>query len=117
VSGQRQYPGARIDPATAEVWFVYAPTLDPYGELELEPEEWDVGRQWCARDPVEQVAVSFYELPAATREALEGKRRAADREGWAELIGGAVRWLSPTGFVLAGRNLLRAPNTMRFGVA
>jgi hypothetical protein len=93
-SEQRQLAGARIDPATAEVWFVYAPTLDPYFELDLEPEFQDVGRQWFARDPIEQIAVSFYDLPPATREALEGKRRAADREGWAELLGGPVWWLA-----------------------
>jgi hypothetical protein len=86
---ERTAVGARIDPATAEVWFDYASTLDPYCELDLEPELRDVGRQWFTRDPIEQIAVSFYDLPPATREALEGKRRAADWEGWNQLLSGA----------------------------
>jgi hypothetical protein len=70
---------------------IYAQTLDPYGELgpgELEPEEYCIRRQWFAQDPVEQIAVSFYDLPQTTRDALESKRRAADREGWREILQG-----------------------------
>lgn len=84
---ERKAVGERIDPETAEVWFDCAYILDPYGDFELEPEEQCTGRVFFARDPVEQVAVSFYELPEATVEALEGKRREANREGWAQLLG------------------------------
>lgn len=83
---KRAAVGARIDPATAEVWFDYAQVLDPYGVLELAPELDCVGREWFAADPVERIAVHFKDLPLATRDALEEKRRAADREGWAEVL-------------------------------
>lgn len=83
---ERTAVGARIDPATADVWFEYGPVLDPYWEHELSPEEECFGRPWFAADPVERVAVHFCDLPAATRDALEGKRRAADLEGWAQLL-------------------------------
>jgi hypothetical protein len=83
---ERAAVGARIHPATAEVWFEYGEVLDPYDELDLEPEEHCVGRQWFAADPAEQIAVHFYDLPLATRDALEGKRRSADREGWAQIL-------------------------------
>lgn len=79
---ERRAVGARVDPSTAEVWFVYGEVIDPYCEFELSPEEQCIGREWFAADPVERVAVHFYDLPAATRDALEGKRRTADREGW-----------------------------------
>ena len=83
---ERTAVGERIEPATAEVWFNYAQVLDPYGELELPPEADCVGREWFAADPVERIAVHFYDLPDATLHALEDKRRAADREGWAEIF-------------------------------
>jgi hypothetical protein len=83
---ERLAAGARIDPATAEVWFEYGQELDAYRELHLTPEEHCVGRQFFAADPVERFAVHFSDLPAATRDALEDKRRAADREGWAQIF-------------------------------
>lgn len=89
--GERVTIGARIDPATADVWFEYRQELDPYGESELSPEEFCVGRQFFAADPVERVAVHFYDLPAETRDALELKRRAADREGWLWILGARER--------------------------
>lgn len=75
--GERPTIGARIDPATAEVNFIYAQVLDPYGELERLPEEDCVGREWFAADPVERIWVSFCDLPQATRDAPEDKRQAA----------------------------------------
>jgi hypothetical protein len=82
---ERTAVGARIDPATAEVWFLYGQVLDPYGDGEIDPESeaYCVGRVWFACDPSEQVAVSFDDLPDATRDALDDKRQTADREGWA----------------------------------
>jgi hypothetical protein len=34
---ERIAAGARIDPATAEVWFEYGSVIDPYGEHEPFP--------------------------------------------------------------------------------
>jgi hypothetical protein len=86
---ERVAAGARIDPATADVWFEYGQVLDPYGELELSPQEECVGRMWFARDPVERIAVSFYDLSDAICEALRDKQRAADEEGWAQIFSAA----------------------------
>jgi hypothetical protein len=83
---ERTEVGARIDPATAEVWFDYAQTLDPYRDVELEPEFQCVGREWFAADPVEQIAVHFHDLPPATEVALEDKRQPADRKGWEQIL-------------------------------
>jgi hypothetical protein len=83
---ERTEVGARIDPATAEVWFDYAQTLAPYGDVELEPEFQQVGREWFAADPVEQIAVHFHDLPATTQAALEDKRQPADRKGWEQIL-------------------------------
>jgi hypothetical protein len=77
----------RIDPVTAIVWFEYAQVLDPYGdEPDLPDEAFCVGREWFAADPDERFAVHFSDLPQATRDQLEEKRRAADREGWRALF-------------------------------
>src|SRR5262249_22725173 len=79
--------GRRIDPATAHVFLVNAQTLDPYGDDPDLPEEMEqIGRVYFAVDPNEGVAVAFYDLPDGTREALEDKRRSADREGWRRLL-------------------------------
>ena len=85
---ERQVVAARIDPATADVFFIYAQTLDPYGEEPDLPEEMrQVGREFFAADPGEGVAVWWGDLPTTTRVALEAKRRTADAEGWRELLG------------------------------
>jgi hypothetical protein len=64
--------GQQIDPTTAEVFWIYAQTLDPYGVWENMPEEYRcVGREYFARAPGENsVWVSFHDLPKATRDAL-----------------------------------------------
>jgi hypothetical protein len=87
---ERRRAGAGIDPATADVWFEYGQVLDPYGELELLPEHDCVGRQWFAADPVERIGVHFLDLPAATRDALQGGRQAADREAGRSSAAGAT---------------------------
>jgi hypothetical protein len=87
----RAAAGARIDPATAQVWFQYVQILDPYGELDLEPECHCIGRVFFAADPVERIAVSFYELPEEIAAALRDKRNAADQEGWSLLLSDASR--------------------------
>ena len=87
---ERAAAAERIDPATAEVWFMYGSVLDPYGYPEEEADwlEDNVARCWFAADPVERIAVSFYDLPGATLHALEAKRLEADRLGWEALYRG-----------------------------
>ena len=83
---ERGEVGQRISPATADVFFVYAKTPDPYGDDPDLPEEFQqIGREYFAVDPVEGVAVALYDLPEGTRQALEEKRRVADAEGWNRL--------------------------------
>ena len=63
--------GQQIDPATAEVTWDYARTLDPYGVHRDLPEECQqVGREYFARAPKTKVWVCFGDLPDATREVL-----------------------------------------------
>jgi hypothetical protein len=51
---EREHVGRRIDPETAHVFFVYAQTLDPYGDgPHLPPERQQVGREYFAIDPRE----------------------------------------------------------------
>ena len=84
---EREQVGRRIDPATAHVFFVYAYTLDPYGDDPDLPEEYrQVGREYFAVDPTEGIAVSYHDLPSDTREALMDAQRLADREGWRRLL-------------------------------
>jgi hypothetical protein len=69
--------GLKIDPATAEVTWTYARTLDPYGIFDDLPEECQqVGREYFARAPGSDNWVNFGDLPEGTREALwKAKRR------------------------------------------
>lgn len=67
----RKEAGLHIDPETAEVEWVYAYTLDPYGIYPELPEEFQqVGREYFARSPGSDVWVDFGDLPEATRDAL-----------------------------------------------
>lgn len=84
---EREEVCRRIDPATAQVFFVYAQIVDPYGDDSDLPEEMQgVGRVYFAVDPNEGVAVALYDLPEETREALADKRRLAESEGWKRLL-------------------------------
>jgi hypothetical protein len=48
----RQAVGRQIDPETAEVDWIYAQTLDPYGDHPDLPEEYQqLGREYFARSP------------------------------------------------------------------
>jgi hypothetical protein len=68
---ERRAAGKLIDPATAEIEWRYAQTLDPYGDgLELTPEEQQVGREYFARDPGSDIWVNTGDLPEATCEAI-----------------------------------------------
>jgi hypothetical protein len=83
----RQAIGLHINPETAEVWWTYAQTLDPYGDLPNLPEEhWQVGREYFARSPGSHVWIWFGDLPEATRDALErqGMSHVAD-DAWDEV--------------------------------
>ena len=84
---ERRDIARRIDPETALVFFIYAQTLDPYGDDPELPEEYhSVGREFFAVDPDEGVAVWYYDLPAETQEALTAKRETANRQGWERLL-------------------------------
>jgi hypothetical protein len=66
----RKEAGLKIDPETAEVYWTYGQTLDPYGvcdEWEL-PEEFDqIGREHFARAPGSDIWVHFRDLPETVR--------------------------------------------------
>jgi hypothetical protein len=67
----RKEAGLKIDPETAEVDWIYAHTLDPYGVYPDLPEDCQqVGREYFARSPGGDVWVWFGDLPDATRDAL-----------------------------------------------
>jgi hypothetical protein len=72
----RKEAALHIDPETAEVDWIYAQTLDPYGVHPELPEECQiVGREYFARSPSSDVWVWFGDLSKATREALWGKHK------------------------------------------
>ena len=57
----RKEAALRLDPETAEYFWVYGYVLDPYG---VEPQEEDnLGRVYFARSPTDGIAVCFYDLP------------------------------------------------------
>jgi hypothetical protein len=87
---ERAAAGGRINPETARVWFLYALTLSPYGDEEVDPGFSQMGREWFAADPFERIAVHFHDLPQATQDALEDKRRQKDREGWEAIARGEI---------------------------
>ena len=67
----RKKAGRQIDPKTAEVWWIFAQTLDPYGIYPELPEEYNhVEEQWFARSAGSDIWVCFSDLPDATRDAL-----------------------------------------------
>jgi hypothetical protein len=70
----RKEAGLKIDPETAEVDWIYALTMDPYGVCPDFPDEYkQVGREYFARSPGSDVWVHFDDLPDATRDALWAK--------------------------------------------
>ena len=67
----RKEAGLKIDPETAEVMWIYAQTLDPYGVCPDLPEECQqIGREYFARSPGSDIWVEFGDLPGPTRDAL-----------------------------------------------
>ena len=72
----RKEAGLKIDPETAEVFWTYGLTLDPYRVYPNLPEEYrQVGRTYFARSPESDIWVEFDDLPEATRDALWGKHK------------------------------------------
>jgi hypothetical protein len=68
---KRKEAGLKIDPETAEVCWIYAQTLDPYGIYpDLPAECRQVGRAYFARSPGTDKWVHFPDLPDETRTAL-----------------------------------------------
>jgi hypothetical protein len=66
----REEAGLKIDPETAEVYWTYAQTADPYGIYPDLPDEWEqIGREYFARSPG-SIWVHFDDLPEATANAL-----------------------------------------------
>ncbi len=67
----RKEEGRKIDPDIAEVTWVYAQDLDPYGVYPDLPEECQqVGRGSSARSPGSVIWVSFYDLRDETERRL-----------------------------------------------
>jgi len=67
----RKEAGIKIASETAEVFWKYGQTFDPYGVDPDLPEEYkQIGREYFARCPGSDVWVSFGDLPNATRESL-----------------------------------------------
>jgi hypothetical protein len=90
----RKEAGLKIDPETAEVEWIYAHTLDPYGVYPELPEEYQqVGREYFARSPGSDVWVEFGDLPEATRDALwkKHKSKLAFPAGLMTLVGSRIR--------------------------
>jgi hypothetical protein len=73
----RKEAGLIIDPETAEVFWTYARTADPYGVRQdlTEEQRSIVGREYFARSPGSDIWVSFDDLPDSVLEAL--RQRAA----------------------------------------
>jgi hypothetical protein len=67
----RKEAGKKIDPETAEVFWTYAQTFDPYGVSPRLPEHLQqVGREYFACSPGSEIWVVFSDLPEEVREAL-----------------------------------------------
>lgn len=63
----RKEEALRIDAETAEVFWKYGLTMDPYGVFPDLPEEYrQVGREYFARSPGSDIWVSFSDLSAET---------------------------------------------------
>jgi hypothetical protein len=67
--------GRQIDPENAEVDWEFGPVGDPYGVYANTRSEYCIGPLYFARNPGSRVWIEFGDLPDATREALESKKR------------------------------------------
>jgi hypothetical protein len=72
----RKAVGLQMDPETAEVEWIYAQTLNPYGDdLDLPEEYQQVGREYFARSPGSDLWINFGHLPEATQTKLWEKHK------------------------------------------
>lgn len=79
----RKLAGRAIDPAMALVYWTYGYVIDPYGLDDALPSECRcIGRLYFARNPESDIWVCFYDLPARTREALEGRPQQEEDFDW-----------------------------------
>jgi hypothetical protein len=63
----RKDAALKIDAETAEIFWTYRLTMDPYGVLPELPEKYrQIGREYFARSPESDIWVSFYDLPDDT---------------------------------------------------
>jgi hypothetical protein len=69
---ERKEAGTRIDPNTAEIWWLYTRILDPYDDG-IDPPEDAVGQTWFAMDPVERIPVYVGDLPDETHRLIDAK--------------------------------------------
>ena len=85
----RKREALTIDPNTAEVTWSYEETLDQYGVHDLPPELRQVGREYFARHPGNEIWVWFGDLPyVVSRKLLElHERKLAFPAGLEELLG------------------------------
>ena len=76
----RKKAGQDLDPEkTAEVMWIHAQTLDPYGVCREMPGELNsVGREWFARAVGSDIWISYDDLPRAVVERLEQRIAAGD---------------------------------------
>ena len=73
---RRKAAGLQIDPETAEVEWICAQVLDPYGDNPNLPEECQQGgREYFARSPGSDLWIWFGDLPDATRNSLWEKHK------------------------------------------
>jgi len=95
----RKEAGRHIDPATAEVMWRYAQTLDPYGIKELPEECQQIGREYFARSPGGDMWVSFDDLPKDVRDKLRDMHRheLAFPAGLADMFDAAIAELRRRG--------------------
>jgi hypothetical protein len=71
----RKEAGKHIDPSTAEVTWIYAQTLDPYGvHSDLPVELQQIGRERFARSPENDIWVWFGDLPGEVQKKFWHKR-------------------------------------------
>jgi hypothetical protein len=72
----RKAIGLHINPDTAEVYWTYAKTIDPYDDdPNLRGEYQQIGREYFARSPGSDLWIWFGDLPEATRDILWEKHR------------------------------------------
>jgi hypothetical protein len=88
----RRDEGRLIDPTTAETNWWWGQTLDPYGILELSPEEYQIQRLYFARRPGSDIWVEVGDLPEETREAIRNRGKGDWPPSFTRVPDGTFRW-------------------------